>query len=135
MKTINIIFLVIISQVGFGQNSDFNQKIYEGKSSLILDNKKDIIHVSNNNYKKKLIYDATVNAIKQACPTLINIEEFSFGDFDQADQDLKSTDRIVFNSKSGIFSLRYFSATSIVGRLRVNLINLDKEPPSLVTKS
>jgi len=99
MKVINIIFLVIISQVVFGQNSD--QKIYEGKSSLILDNKKDIIHVSNNNYKKKLIYDATVNAIKQACPTLINIEEFSFGDFDQADQDLKSTDRIVFNSKSG----------------------------------
>ena len=108
MKTINIIFLVILSQFVFGQNSKTSnqnnqniQKIYEGKSSLILDNKKDIIHVSNVNYKKKLIYDATINALKQACPTLINIEEFSFGDYDQADQNLKSTDRIVFNSKSG----------------------------------
>lgn len=101
MKIINIIFLVIISQFVFGQNNFNDQKIYEGKSSIILDNKKDIIHVSNSNNKKKLIYDATINAIKQSCPTLINIEEFSFGDYDQADQDLKSTDRIVFNSKSG----------------------------------
>jgi len=95
MKVINIIFLVLFSEIIYGQT------IYEGKSSIILDNKKDIIHVSNSNNKKKLIYDATINAIKQACPTLINIEEFSFGDYDQADQDLKSTDRIVFNSKSG----------------------------------
>lgn len=95
MKIINIIFFIIISELTFGQT------VYNGKSSIIIDNKKDIIHICNNSYKKKLVDEATINAIKQAFPTLINIEEFSFQDFDQADNGIQPTDRIIINSKSG----------------------------------
>ena len=96
----NIVVLIFLLCGGFSLYGQ-EQIVYEGKSSVILDNKKDIIYVSNSSYKKKLVYEATVNAIKQACPTLINIEEFSVEDYDQADQKDQPTDRIVFNSKSG----------------------------------
>lgn len=89
-----IIFLLTICQ-------SFGQTVYEGKSSIIIDNKKDIIHTSNSSYKKKLVDEATINAIKQAFPSLINIEEFSIQDFDQADESIQPTDRIISNSKSG----------------------------------
>jgi hypothetical protein len=95
MKKLIVIFLIIIGGGAFGQT------IYEGKSTIILDNKKDIHHLSNSNYKKKLIYEATINCIKQSSPQLINLEEFSFEDFDQADDGSQPTDRIVVYSKSG----------------------------------
>jgi len=95
MKKLIVIFLIIIGSGVYGQT------IYDGKSTIILDNKKDIHHLSNSNYKKKLIYEATINCIKQSSPQLINLEEFSFEDFDQADDGSQPTDRIVVYSKSG----------------------------------
>ena len=96
----SIIFLIIFVTGIFNALYGFGQTVYDGNSSMIIDNKKDIIHVNNNNYKKQLIYEATINAIKQSSPTLINIEEFSIEDFDQMNSN-SATDRIIFNSKSG----------------------------------
>lgn len=73
----------------------------EGQSSIIIDNRKDILHIVNANNRRKLLEDATINAIRQAIPTIVNFEEYSFQDFDEADHSRQPTDRMVFQFKSG----------------------------------
>jgi len=75
--------------------------VVEGQSSIIIDNRKDILHVANNNYRRKLIEDATINAIRQAVPAIINFEEYSYQDYDEADQSKQPSDRMIFQFKSG----------------------------------
>lgn len=73
----------------------------EGQSSIIIDNKKDILHVINDKYRRKLIEDATINAIRQAVPTIVNFEEYSYQDYDEADHSTQPSDRMIFQFKSG----------------------------------
>ena len=73
----------------------------EGQSSVIIDNRKDILHVANAKYRRKLIEDATINAIRQAVPTIVNFEEYSYQDYDEADHSKQPSDRMIFQFKSG----------------------------------
>ncbi len=73
----------------------------EGQSSIILDNRKDILHIVNTNNRRKLLEDATINAIRQAIPTMVNFEEYSLQDYDEADHSRQPTDRMIFQFKSG----------------------------------
>ncbi len=73
----------------------------EGLSSIIIDNRKDILHIINNNNRRKLLEDATINAIRQAVPSIINFEEYSFQDYDEADHSRQPSDRMIFQFKSG----------------------------------
>lgn len=92
-----ICFLLLWSGITEGQVSHE----VEGQSSIILDNNKDIDHTSNSWYKQKLIQDATINAIRQAVPTLVNIREYSYQNFDEADKTKQPTDQMIFQFKSG----------------------------------
>lgn len=73
----------------------------EGQSSIIIDNRKDILHVVNTKYRRKLIEDATINAIRQAVPSIVNFEEYSYQDYDEADHSRQPSDRMIFQFKSG----------------------------------
>jgi hypothetical protein len=73
----------------------------EGQSSIIIDNRKDILHVANAKYRRKLIEDATINAIRQAVPTIVNFEEYSYQDYDEANHSMQPSDRMIFQFKSG----------------------------------
>lgn len=76
-------------------------KEVEGQSSIIIDNRKHILHVVNTNYYRKLIEDATISAIRQAVPTIVNFEEYSYQDYDEADHSRQPSDRRIFQFKSG----------------------------------
>ena len=73
----------------------------EGLSSIIIDNRKDILHIVNVNNRRKLLEDATINAIRQAVPAIVNFEEYSFQDYDEADHSRQPSDRMIFQFKSG----------------------------------
>ena len=89
--------LLLCSNTAIGQ---MNNEV-EGQSSIIIDNRKDIFHIVNTNNRRKLIEDATINAIRQAVPTIVHFEEYSFQDYDEANHSIQPSDRIIFQFKSG----------------------------------
>ena len=87
-------------------NATFSQEIKQeikvgGSASIILNNKKDINNVKNSVYKNKLINDAIKNAINQAIPFTIQIDEKSEIDFDEANKNSIPKDRFNLQLTSG----------------------------------
>jgi hypothetical protein len=93
--------LVLILFLGAIQAKGQVNAEVEGQSSIIIDNRKDILHVANSWYLRKLIEDATINAIRQAVPTIVSMGEYSYQDFDEADHTKQPSDRMIFQFRSG----------------------------------